>query len=115
MAHRYLFVDGNYLDRAYSRLLGELTGNAGELDLAKLVSVPIGREPDRVYYYNSLDDERRDGEPEDAFQARLQADIARFDAIAAIPKFHVRLGSVSGRTLKRRRQKQVDVQLAVDA
>ncbi len=115
MAHRYLFVDGNYLDRAYTGLLTEFMGNAGQLDLAKLVSVPIGREPDRVYYYNSLDDERRQGEADDAYKVRVDADLARFDAIAAIPKFHVRLGSVSGRTMKRRRQKQVDVQLAVDA
>jgi hypothetical protein len=115
MAHRYLFVDGNYLDRAYTDLLTEFMGNPGDLDLAKLVSVPIGREPDRVYYYNSLDDERRPGEAEDAFKVRVEADMTRFDAIAAIPRFHVRLGSVSGRTLKRRRQKQVDVQLAVDA
>ena len=71
--------------------------------------------PQRTYYYNAVDDRQKPGEADDAFKARVDAQLDRLDRINSLPNCHVRVGSITGRAVKRRRQKQVDVQLAVDA
>src|SRR5260221_1215127 len=92
----------------------ELFGDDGDLALATFRQhLPV--EVQRVFYYHSLDDERREGEVDAAFEARKQAQLDRYDKINALPGFHTRLGSVTGKSVRRRRQKMVDVQLAVDA
>jgi hypothetical protein len=48
------------------------------------------------------------------FEARVHAQQATFDAIQSLDGFHVRLGSLSG-SLRKLRQKKVDVLLAVEA
>ena len=55
------------------------------------------------------------GDPsEEDFKKRLDKQTAEFNAIQPLPLFHVRHGSLTGENRKRR-QKKVDVQLAVDA
>jgi uncharacterized LabA/DUF88 family protein len=52
-------------------------------------------------------------ETDSAFDFRVKKQTDEFNAIRSLPGFHVRLGTLSG-TGKRLRQKEVDVQLAVD-
>ena len=58
---------------------------------------------DKVFYYDSLDTEGTD----------LKDNERLFDEIRSLDGFHVHLGSVSG-TKGKKRQKQVDVRLAVE-
>ena len=45
---------------------------------------------------------------------RIAAEESKYDQIQSVPGFHVRLGTVVGSKPRRLRQKEVDVQLAVD-
>jgi uncharacterized LabA/DUF88 family protein len=108
---RYLFIDGEYFEIAYRDLMKRYFGDDGDINLPEVVRHISA---DRVYYYHALEDELRPKETPLEMDARIDQDKQRFDAIQALPDFHVRLGKVSGKALKRRRQKQVDVQLAVD-
>lgn len=94
----YIFIDGNYLREAYRKVMREYFGNDGELDLRKLKKTA---EATKVFYYDAVDETATDADARQAVLAKIQ----RYDG------FHVRHGSVRGR---RRRQKRVDVQLAVD-
>ena len=108
---KYLFIDGQYLESAYKDIMQDFFGDDGEIDLTE---VKNSTQASRVYYYHALEDEVRHGETEQEMQERIQTAQERFDDIAALPNFHVRLGTLSGKAIKRKRQKQVDVQLAVD-
>src|SRR5690349_20149800 len=110
----YLFVDGRYLDLAYNGLMDRFfgAGCGAVLDMDNVIRAASSA---RTYYYHAVDDEPKPGETEADLKARVDISLARFDAINALPATHVRLGTITGRALKKRRQKQVDVQLAVDA
>lgn len=110
---RYLFVDGNYFEVAYRGVMQAMFGDDGDVDFSQMrVNGPLMT---RVYYYHSLDEERRKDEKEDDYQNRVEAQRNRFDKINALDGFHVRLGSVKGKQGKEpRTQKQVDVWLAVE-
>ena len=112
-AHKYLFIDGQYLDRVYVQQMRDFFGDDGALDLVALKD-EVGAFS--VYYYQALNSAHGSATSE-AFKQRLARDVERFDAIDALPGFHVRLGTTSGKASKKRkpRQKQVDIRLAVDA
>jgi uncharacterized LabA/DUF88 family protein len=82
----------------------------GELELSTLM-----RQADatRAYFYDSLDGALRPGEDDAARSARIAPLEKFFGEVRDLYGFHVRLGTVSGHG-KRRRQKQVDILLAVD-
>jgi hypothetical protein len=105
----YLFIDGEYLRQLYRDAMQSFCGFDGELFPARLRHESIAY---RAFFYDSLDDAQRAGELESAFLARVAEQEKFFDEIRSISGFHVRLGSVTGK--KRRRQKEVDVLLAVD-
>jgi NYN domain len=109
MSDHYLFIDGAYLRTIYREAMQKFCGVEGDLDPAR---VRYGGSASRAFFYDSLDDERRLGESDADFQSRVAAQEAFFNEIRAVNGFHVRLGSVTGK--KRRRQKEVDVLLAVD-
>jgi uncharacterized LabA/DUF88 family protein len=112
MAGTYLFIDGNYLDQAYKSLIEPFFGKPGELDF---MAVRGHFSATRVYYYNSYDTRPRAGETPEQTEARIEGLKQRFDAINAVSCYHVQLGTVAGAKKRNRRQKQVDVWLAVDA
>ena len=105
---RYLFIDGGYAHQIYRDAMQAVFGVAGELSVAKIV---LQINVFRTYYYDCLDDSQKDGESKSAFDLRLQSQEAYFSQIESLPRVHLRLGTVMGR---RRRQKEVDVLLAVD-
>ncbi len=113
MANRedtYLFIDGEYLRRIYREAMEGFFGVEGDLDPGRL---RMPSTAGRAFFYDCLDDIRRDGESEAEFQARVSAQEEFFGEIQAVSGFHVRLGTLKGEA-KRRRQKEVDILLAVD-
>lgn len=62
-------------------------------------------------YYDCLDDAQKDGESKSAFDARVESQRTYLSKIGSLPGVHLRTGTVMGR---QRRQKEVDVLLAVD-
>jgi uncharacterized LabA/DUF88 family protein len=104
----YAFIDGHYIRKVADDFMMQMFGVPAELDFGRM------RFCDRIYYYDCLDDLRRASESEEDFKKRLDEQIAEFNAIQSIAGFHVRYGSLTGENRKRR-QKKVDVQLAVDA
>jgi uncharacterized LabA/DUF88 family protein len=101
----YLFIDGAYLREQYRKLIDPVLGDGGELEYQK-----ISRSFDcaKAYYYDCLDEKKRD-ETDADFDSRRKAQEELFNRIREVPGFHVRTGTLSGR-----RQKEVDVTLAVD-
>jgi uncharacterized LabA/DUF88 family protein len=106
----YLFVDGEYLRRIHRDAMQSFFRADGELELSALM-----RQADatRAYFYDSLDDAPRPGEDEAVRSARIAPLEKFFGQVRDLYGFHVRLGTVSGQG-KRRRQKEVDILLAVD-
>src|SRR5882724_2655592 len=94
-ASHYLFIDGEYLDIVYKQSMNRLFGNEGDLSLEPIKNY-TNVNAYRVFYYNSLDDAQREGEPDDVFKERVQKQLDHYDKISSIPGFHVRLGSVTG-------------------
>lgn len=104
----YLFIDGEYLRQIHRQAMLDFFGVEGELDLSEPKDQA---DAVRAFFYDSLDDAPRQGESEEDCRARI-APLEEFFAKArAMSGVHVRLGTVTG---KRRRQKEVDILLAVD-
>jgi uncharacterized LabA/DUF88 family protein len=113
MSHHYLFIDGEYLDQAYSKdLMQPFFGVPGDLEVAAVIA---SLNAYRTYYYNAIDERPRGPETPEQLQLRVNEAKERFARIDGISHCHVRLGTVAGERTRKRRQKQVDVQLAVDA
>ncbi len=100
----YLFIDGGYL-RERCKQVESVLGATGELDYSKITGeLSCGK----AFYYDCLD-EPKTSEPQVDFEARRRMQEESFNKIREVPGFHVRTGTLSGR-----RQKEVDVALAVD-
>lgn len=100
----YAFIDGNYLRCAYERTLRKLFPNAHHTNL-DFATIKNELGASKVFYYDAVDEEAKDAAERRTFLEHLQG----------LDGFHVREGSVSrSKTKKKRTQKRVDVQLAVD-
>lgn len=108
----YVFVDGAYFRKVADEFIGEMFSVPAEIDFRSLRGV--GPNVERVFYYDCLNDIRKDGEADADFEKRVEVQQATFDSIQSQEGFHVRLGSLSG-ARKKLRQKKVDVLLAVEA
>jgi len=105
----YLFIDGGCLRAATAAMSEAITGSRDVL--APFYSCLAG-EADKVFYYDAIPAQEHE-EVITTYEARVQEAYDRFDKIRALDRFHVALGEVKGRG-RNRRQKQVDVRLAVD-
>lgn len=108
--NRYLFVDGGYLRKIYTKYMNDFFGVDGEINL---LLVKNSASAVRAYYYDCLDDIQKSNEGEADFRARVKRQDDFFNEIRSLPGYHVRLGTLSG-TPGKLRQKEVDVLLAVD-
>jgi uncharacterized LabA/DUF88 family protein len=106
----YIFVDGAYLEKAYASVMGKIFNDPGELDYAEFQATTNHF---RVFYYAATES-KLDSETEDQFNLRFEMQQGRFETIGGLPGFHVRTGVTTGGKKRTRRQKEVDVQLAVD-
>jgi uncharacterized LabA/DUF88 family protein len=107
----YLFIDGAYLRGICNEYMQALFGVDADLDL---ITVKNSFSPRKVFYYDCLDDVPRPQEPAADISSRVNQQQERFDKINSLPGFHVRLGTVAGKKPGKLRQKEIDVQLAVD-
>jgi uncharacterized LabA/DUF88 family protein len=105
----YLFIDGAYLRDLYRDEFNPLFGDKYIVDYHKVMETFSAR---RAYLYDCIDDVRKAGESDDDLKARVERQEALFDAIDKVEGVHVRFGYLTPG--KRRQQKEVDVQLAVD-
>ena len=108
--NRYLFVDGGYLRKIYTKYMNDFFGVDGEINL---LLVKNSASAVRAYYYDCLDDIQKSDESEADFRARVKRQDDFFNEIRSLSGYHVRLGTLSG-TPGKLRQKEVDVLLAVD-
>jgi len=105
----YLFIDGGYLKRVFKETVGKIFGDHYEMDYCAIKKELCSR---RAFYYDCVDNIRREWECEADFQARIQQQEESLDLIDSLEGFHVRRGHLApGRT---KQQKEVDVLLAVD-
>jgi uncharacterized LabA/DUF88 family protein len=110
MDETYLFIDGKYLTEVHSKAIMQIFPDAPEIHFVQL-KAQAGAQ--RVFYYDCIRDTKDDRESEEQFQARMQKQEEYFQRIRANHGFHLRLGTLTGKR-PRLRQKEVDVQLAVD-
>lgn len=103
---RYVFIDGGYFRARRKELFAPLFGKDGETDYSLLANTLGCR---KGFYYDCTD-ERKPNEPASEFEARKARQMEEFNRIRQYPGFHVFQGTLSGE----RRQKEVDVALAVD-
>jgi uncharacterized LabA/DUF88 family protein len=106
----YVFVDAGYLHRVLHDKLYPFLGTPVDMRLDHLLMSYTAR---RAFYYECIDEERKSGETEVAFKERVQRQTEALERINSLPGFFVRLGSLRG-VGARRRQKEIDVLLAVD-
>jgi uncharacterized LabA/DUF88 family protein len=111
----YLFVDGAYLRQRHSESISRVFSKQTKLDLSKLRTIlkQANTSFQRVFYYDCLDDLVKTSESPEQLRNRINEQEEFFDRIRALDGFHVGLGSLSG-TSKKKRQKEVDIRLAVE-
>lgn len=109
----YVFIDGNYLRMVHREVMQDFFGVDGELDLSPIRRAAAAR---RVYIYDALDDEAREGESEEKYEDRVERFDKFLKGLGSLEGYHFRPGSVKRgkRREKKREQKEVDVLLAVD-
>ena len=106
----YLFVDAGHLGPNFSRAMSAWCGTPVELDFGKLRELFNAQ---KLFLYDCLDDSLHPNETSEQQNARIQSLETEFRHINALSNTHVRLGSISG-SGKKRRQKEVDILIAVD-
>jgi len=106
----YLFIDGEYLRLIYVSAMQRVFQVDGEINFDWIKQQARAK---RAFLYDCIDDERRSGEVEADFLQRVEAQESYFRKIGDLNGFHIRQGSLRG-SPKKRRQKEVDVLLAVD-
>ncbi len=107
----YLFIDGAYLRRRYEDDIKEFFSVDAVADDLRLSEIADYCKARKTFYYDCFDDRKLTTESEDEFKERQRIQKKQLDDIAFTSGFHVRLGYLAG---KERRQKEVDVLLAVD-
>lgn len=103
----YLFIDGGCLRSAVRAMCKEVFED--ENAYQPLVQGLVGSF-DKVFYYDAVSG-RNHGEGQEDYSARVEPEHERFAQVQALDRVHVALGHVVGYN---RRQKGVDVRLAVD-
>ena len=106
----YLFIDSGHL-QYYRESLRDWFGEDPELDPLSLQSYFSAS---KCFFYDCLDDLPRHGETATDRETRINKQQAEFSRIRSVKGTHVRLGSLVGSHNKTRRQKEVDILLAVD-
>jgi hypothetical protein len=114
MDSMYLFIDGAYLREAYDDVMRRFYGLVPTFNWTN-VGVIFGR-PARTYYYDAIDRNQVASETSEDRDRRVREADHLHTYLNGLSNWHVREGFVSrGRRARRRTQKAVDVQLAVDA
>ena len=94
----YVFIDGNYLRRAYEDTMRKFFPEVQHSDL-NLVALKEHVGASKAFYYDAIDETKSD----------VQQRKDYLNSIRQLDGFHVRQGTIKGE-----KQKRVDVQLAVE-
>lgn len=98
----YLFIDGNYLRRAYEDTMRQLFPEPDvKFNAFNFMGLKGLAQASKAFYYDSVDEDAHDAKERREFLDRLNS----------IDGFHIREGTLSR---DKKRQKQVDVALAVE-
>jgi uncharacterized LabA/DUF88 family protein len=106
----YLFIDGAYAREIYRQAMEAVFDIAAEPDPRRVIETGPGPYF-RVYFYDCRDERRKDQESDADYKNRTGELKTYLAEIGALSGVHVRLGTITGR---KRRQKEVDILLAVD-
>ncbi|MGI8654057.1 MAG: NYN domain-containing protein, partial [Pyrinomonadaceae bacterium] len=126
----YIFIDGGYLRSRHAEITRKWFGCETEIEFSSVISrldmlggravwLPVGEvsqsdeRETKSFYYDCLDEERRQDESESEFLARLEKQNVLIENIRDVDGCHIRLGVLKG-SRRIRRQKEVDILLAVD-
>lgn len=106
----YAFVDAGHLKPNFANVTERWFGVPVDLDVA---TIRTAFQASKVFYYDSIDDVLRPDESSADLEARVREQEVALREVNAIVNTHVRYGSITGRG-KRKRQKEVDILIAVD-
>lgn len=104
----YLFIDGGCLRAAVAKICQDLFQDRNAFQ--PLISQVVSGTYDKIFYYDAVPGKLHN-ETDAAYEVRVQPDHDRFAEIQALDRVHVALGQIVGAN---KRQKGVDVRLAVD-
>src|SRR5689334_5772959 len=107
----YLFIDAGHLRPNFGSVSAAWFGRPVELYLPSVSSFFSAT---KTFFYDSIDDLQGKDESTEQFGTRLREQEATLRTINAFSNTHVRFGSVTGGDRRRRRQKEVDILIAVD-
>lgn len=105
----YLFVDGSNFRKYFNESTTKWFGQEVEFDFQKIKDF---FQAEKAFYYDCIDDVKGDNESQKDFALRVQTQEEKLNKIREVEGCHVHLGSISGKN-KKKRQKEVDVMLAV--
>jgi uncharacterized LabA/DUF88 family protein len=126
----YIFIDGGYLRSRHAEITRKWFGFETEIDFDSVIrrlSLKRGHVPwlevnqfnqvdesvTKCFYYDCLDEDRRQDEKDSEFRSRIEKQNAMIENIRDVEGCHIRLSALKG-SRKIRRQKEVDILLAVD-
>lgn len=105
----YLFIDGGCLRATVQQISKEVCSDSQRIrPLLKWFGMGFKKS----YYYDAVPAQER-GEKIASYERRVENAHTEIDRIRSLDRFHVALGEIKGKR-GNRRQKQVDVRLAVD-
>ncbi|MER8521185.1 NYN domain-containing protein [Mesorhizobium sp. M0644] len=104
----YLYIDGGCLRASVRKICQDLFGDPTAYQ--PYVPAVASGAYDKIFFYDAVPGKAH-GEAQGAYEARVQPDYDRLAKIQALDRVHVALGQIVGDD---KRQKGVDVRLAVD-
>lgn len=105
----YIFVDGSNFRQYFNETTQKWFRQEVEFDFQQIKN---SYNADKAFYYDCLDDIKTDNETQQQFEKRMEKQEKYLNSIREVKGCHVHLGSLSGKG-KKKRQKEVDVLLAV--
>lgn len=88
----YLFIDAGYLRRVITDVLEPFVGQTVEVNWFAL---KVKCSSQRVFYYDCVDEIKRDNEIQEQYEARLKTQQENIDYIKEQDSYHVRLGTIT--------------------
>ncbi|HBB87286.1 MAG TPA: hypothetical protein DC047_06695 [Blastocatellia bacterium] len=123
----YIFIDGSYLLRQHLDVTSKWFGAHKQLDLRLAIrglinantsdywipdtSTPHVERTITAFYYDCLVDEKKLNQTSEDHEKQVEQQSRRLEELREVDDCHIRLGSLKG---PKRKQKEVDVLIAVD-
>ena len=106
----YLFIDMANFRKYFEETVEGWAGVKAKINYQALVKTKDSR---KAFIYDCINDIKDPNETDEEFNARLTEQEEEFATISSLQNTHIKRGSMAG-THKKRRQKGVDIALAVD-